>query len=212
MLLVRDLRDGARLLVRHKPFAAAALAVMALGVGATTAVFSVVRAVLLRPLPYRAPDRLVLFRADGAGVAHQALLTGHELAAIRTRPDLFASIAVINESEGNLTTPGEMTAVTAASPSDNFMETLGTGPMMGRMVSRRDIGPRWVSAVDISYELWQRQWHGDPSIVGRQIDVNNIPVTVVGVLAAEFRLYLGPNVPVSPRIDVWFPRAAGYDE
>src|SRR3954451_21125143 len=108
MLLVRDLRDGARLLVRHKPFAIAAFAVMALGIGATTAVFSVVRAVLLRPLPYRAPDRLVLFRADGPGVVRRALLTGHELAAIRTRPDLFASIAVINESAGNLTTPGEM--------------------------------------------------------------------------------------------------------
>ena len=212
MLLLRDLRYGARLLARHKSFAVAALVVMALGVGATTAVFSVVRAVLLRPLPYRAPDRLVLFRADGAGVAHQALLTGHELAAIRTRPDLFVSIAVVNESEGNLTTPGEMTAVTAASPSDNFMETLGTGPMLGRMVSRGDIGPRWVSAVDISCELWQRQWHGDPSIVGRQIEVNNIPVTVVGVLPPGFRLHLGPNVPVSPRIDVWFPRAAGYDE
>jgi putative ABC transport system permease protein len=80
MLVLRDLRHGARLLARHKSFSIAALAVIALGIGVTTAVFSVVRAVLLRPLPYRAPDRLVLFRADGPGVSRQALVTGFELA------------------------------------------------------------------------------------------------------------------------------------
>jgi predicted permease len=212
MLLLRDFRHGARLLARHPSFAAAALAVMALGIGATTAVFTVVRAVLLRPLPYRAPDRLVLFRADGPGVAHQALLTGHELAAIRTRPDIFESIAVINQSEGNLTTPREMDAVTAASPSDNFLETLGVGPMLGRMVSLRDIGTQWMTGVDISYELWQQRWYGDPAIVGRQIEVNNIPVTIVGVLPSGFRLHLGPGVPVTPRLDMFFPRGPGYDE
>src|SRR5262249_45678576 len=103
MHLLRDLRYGARILARHKSFGIAAVAVMALGIGATTAVFSVVRAVLLRPLPYRAPNRLFLVRADGPGVAHQALVTGYELAAMRARPDLFASIAVVNASEGNLT-------------------------------------------------------------------------------------------------------------
>src|SRR5262245_46246726 len=134
MLLLRDLRFGARILLRNKSFATAALAVLALGIGATTAVFSVVRAVLLQPLPYREPDRLVLFRADGPGASRQALVTGEELAAVRTRPDLFESIGVINESPGSLTTPGEMEAVTAASPSDNFLETLGITPLLGRMV------------------------------------------------------------------------------
>src|SRR5207247_10152378 len=108
MTVLRNLRYGLRILARNPTFGAAAVTVVALGIGAGTAVFSVVRAVLLQPLPYREPERLVLFRADGPGIVRQALVTGHELAAIRTRPDVFESIAVINESPGNLTSPGEM--------------------------------------------------------------------------------------------------------
>jgi predicted permease len=212
MTFLRDLRHGFRLLACNPTFAVASLTVVALGIGATTAVFSVVRAVLLQPLPYREPQRLALVRADGPGVVRQALVTGEELAAIRTRPDIFESIAVINESPGNLTSPGDMEAVTAASPSDNFLETLGMRPTLGRMVSLQDIGPKWVTAVDISYELWQRRWHGDPDIIGKPIEINNIPMTIAGILPAGFSLHLGPNVPITPRLDVWFPRGPGYDE
>jgi len=212
MNLLRDLRYGLRILTRNPTFAATALTVIALGIGATTAVFSVVRAVLLTPLPYRDANRLVLFRADGPGIVRQALVTGHELAAIRTRPDLFESIAVINQSPTSLTMPGDMEAVRGASPSDNLLDTLGLKPFMGRMVTGSDIGPRWVTAVTISYELWQRRWHGDPDIIGKLIEANNIPVTVVGVLPPRFTLYLGPNVPVPTHLDLFFPRAPGYDE
>src|SRR3989442_14508364 len=107
MNLLRDLRFGLRMLTRAPSYAIAALAVVSLGIGATTAVFSVVRGVLLQPLPYREPDRLVLFRADGPGFAREALVTGEELAAIRDRTDLFESVAVINQSEGNLTSPDD---------------------------------------------------------------------------------------------------------
>ena len=72
----------------------------------------------------------MLFRADGPRGRAAALVTGEELAAIRSRPDVFESVAVINESPGNLTSPGEMEAITAASPSDNFMETLGLRPAL----------------------------------------------------------------------------------
>jgi putative ABC transport system permease protein len=212
MNVLRDLRYAFRGLTRNPTFAATALTVVALGIGASTAVFSVVRAVLLQPLPYREPGRLVLFRADGPGVVRQALVTGEELAAIRGRPDVFESVAVINESPGNLTSRDEMEAVSAASPSDNFFETLGMRPMLGRMVSRQDVGPEWVTAVDISYELWQRHWHGDAGIVGKPIEINNIPMSIAGVLPRGFKLHLGPNVPLSPTLDVWFPRGPGYDE
>ena len=213
MNFLRDLRFGFRILTRNPTFGAAAIIVVALGIGATTAVFSVVRGVLLQPLPYREPDRLVLFRADGPGISRQALVTGQELAAIKSRSDLFESIGVINESGGNLTAPADqMEAVTAASPSDTFLETLGMKPFLGRMVTRQDVGPQWVSAVDISYELWQRRWQGDPDIVGKPIEVNNIPMTIAGVLPPHFMLELGPNVPIPRRLDIWFPRGPGYDE
>jgi hypothetical protein len=150
--LIRDLRFGVRLFTRHTTFAAAAVTVVALGIGATTTVFSIVRAVLLQPLPYREPQRLVLFRTDGPGIVRQALITGYEVAAIRTRPDLFESIAVINESPGNITGPGDMEAVTAASPSDNFLDTLGMHPALGRMVSRQVIVDQLLAD-----RMWPRQ-------------------------------------------------------
>ncbi|HEY2905265.1 MAG TPA: ABC transporter permease [Vicinamibacterales bacterium] len=211
MTFLRDFRFGLRILTRNPSYSVAALAVMALGIGATTAVFSVVRAVLLTPLPYREPNRLVLFRADGPGFSRQALLTSAERAELRGRTELFESVAVINDSEGNLTSPDDMEAVSGASASENFLGTLGVKPLIGRAVSRVDFGEKWVSGIDISYEMWQRHWHGDPGILGRQIEVNNIPMTVVGIMPRGFRLDLGPGVGLATRIDVWYPRGDGRD-
>lgn len=199
------------MLSRNRSFTAAALVVLALGVGTSTAVFSAVSGVLLTPLAYRQPDRIVLARADLPGYRHQAALTAEELLALRQRTDVFESVAVINQSEGNLTARDHMAAVTAASISDNFFETLGVAPLIGRSVSRTDIGAQWVSGVDIGYEVWQRQFKGDPGIIGRQVELNNRLMTIVGVLPRDFRLYLGPGVEVPTRVDIWYPRAAGYD-
>ena len=211
MSLLRDLRFGLRLLRRNPSYACSAVVVVALGIGATTAVFSVVRGVLLQPLPYRDPSRLVLFRADLVGYNHQAALTSEEMVALRERSDLFEAVAVVNDSEGNLTSPDDMQAATAASVSDNFLETLGVAPMLGRSVARADIGSEFVSGVDIGFDVWQRHFNGDPKIVGRRIDVNNRPMTVVGVLPRGFRLHLGPGVNVSTQLDILYPRVAGYD-
>jgi predicted permease len=210
MLFLRNLRLGCRSLRRHPSFAASAVAVMSVGIGTTTAVFSVVRGVILTPLPYREPSRVVLFRVDLPAYRNQAALNREELFALQDRTDLFESVAVINESEGNLTAPDQMEAVPAASASDNFLETLGVTPLLGRTVSRKDVGRQWVDAVTISYELWQRQFQLDPKILGRQIEVNNLPMRVAGVLPKDFRLYLGPGV-IAPRIDIWYPRPASYD-
>ena len=140
MSIVRDLRYALRLLGRNRGFAIAAIGVVALGIGATTAVFSVVRGVVLTPLPYREPERIVLVRADLAGYEHQALLNPVELLAIRDRSDLFESVGVINLSEGNFTAPDVMAAATAASISDNFLDTLGVSLLLGRSVAARDVG------------------------------------------------------------------------
>jgi predicted permease len=211
MILLRDLRYGVRILARNPPFAVAAVTLIALGIAATTAVFSVIRGVLLTPLPYGDPHRIVLFRADLPGFANQAALNREELFALRDRPDLFESVAVINESEGNLTEPDRMAAVTAVSASDNFLDTLGVAPLLGRPVTNRDIGERWVNAVVISDEAWHRHFNGDPQIVGRRIEVNNLPMTVAGVMPRGFRLYLGSGVPLPTRVDIWYPRGPGYD-
>ena len=118
MLFLRHLRLGLRLLRRNPSFAVSAIAVMALGIGATTAVFSVVKGVLLTPLPFREPDRVVLFRADAPGYVHQAALNREEFFAVRDRNDLFESVAVLNESPASLTAPDQMEAVTGVSATD----------------------------------------------------------------------------------------------
>jgi hypothetical protein len=201
MLFLGSLHLGVRLLRRNPSFALSAVAVMALGIGASTAVFSVVRGVLLTPLPYREPNRVVLFRADVPGHVHQAALNREELHALRDRTDLFESVAVLNESPGSLTSPDHMEAVTAVSASDNFLATLGVTPILGRTATRKDVGEGFVNAVTISHDLWERQFQRAPDVVGGALEVNNLPMRIVGVLPKGFHLYLGPGV-IVPGIDL----------
>src|SRR4051812_13337078 len=119
MTILRDLRFGFRILFRNPSFSVAAVAVLALGIGATTAVFSVVRGVLLQPLPYRDVDRLVTFRADAPGVDHTPALTTDEFFALRARTDLFEDAATANESPASITGVEDMERVTSASISDS---------------------------------------------------------------------------------------------
>jgi hypothetical protein len=100
-------------------------------------------------------------------------------------------------------------AIIAVGMGDNFL-SLGVAPVMGRQVSSRaDAGERWITGVNISFELWQRRWHGDPAVVGRGIEVNNIPMRIVGIMPRGFRLYLGEATGIAPRVDVWFPISPG---
>lgn len=194
-------------------YAAAALAVMALGIGASTAVFTVVRAVLMQPLPYREPGRLVLFRADAPGYQRYPGITGNEFHALKERTNLFEDVAAINGVNANLTDGDEMERVAGGSATDNFLPLLGVVPAAGRPLSARlDFGERFVRSVVISHELWQRRWQGDPSLVGRHISVNNLDVEVVGITPRGFRTYLGTDAEVAPRIDIWFVNAIGHDD
>jgi hypothetical protein len=182
MLLLRNLRFAVRILRRHPSFAASAIVVMALGIGASTAVFSVVKGVLLTPLPFHEPDRVVLVRADLPGYVRQPALNREEWYALRDRTDLFESVAVLNESPASLTSADHMEAVTGVSASDNFLATLGVSPILGRAVTRSDVGGGFVNAVTISYDLWERQFKRDPDVVGRPLEVNNRPMGLVGVV------------------------------
>jgi predicted permease len=209
--MLRDLRFGLRLLRRTPVFAVAALTILGLGVGATTAVFTVVRGVLLEPLPYRNPERLVLFRASLPGYPRYPLLTPAELSALRDLTNVFEAVAPINQTQANLTSPDDMEAVTAAAVGDNFFETLGVAPALGRLATRQDVGasPRPVAIGD---DLWRAHFHADPAIVGRTIEIDNRPAVVVGVMPRGFRLYLGPGIDVASHLDVLFARGRGWDD
>jgi putative ABC transport system permease protein len=208
--MLRDFRFGLRILRRHPSYACAAIAVMALGVGATTAVFSVLRGVLITPLPYREPSRLVLFRADLPGVAHEAALTSDEYHALKSRTDLFEHVAAAVETDGNLTTPDDMAPLNAVAVTDNFLETLGVVPALGRSLRSGDGGPG--GRVAIAYDVWQRHFRGDASIVGQTIEINNGALTVAGVLPRGFKAYLGAGVALPIQMDVLLLRGKGYDD
>ncbi len=205
--MLRDLRFGLRILRRHPSFALAAIGVLALGISATTAVYSVLRGVLIAPLPYRDPARLVLFRADLPGIAQTPALTSLEFATLRARTDLFESVAAAVRALGNLTAPDVMAPVNAVAVSENFLDTLGVVPVLGRGVERGDS----LAPIHISYEVWQRYFNGNPATVGGAIDVNGRPRVVAGVLPRGFRAYLGSGVTLSPQVDLLYFRSSGYD-
>jgi putative ABC transport system permease protein len=208
----QDLRYAVRLFGRAPAFTAVAVITLALGIGATTALFNVVYAVLLRPLPYADPERLVMIRAIGADGTPQPVLSGAEIADLRDAR-VFSSVGGLVAVDGNLTDASdgvEMEQVPAANATDDFLTTLGIRPARGRLLDvRRDTAKGRITAVLISHELWQRRYAADPEIVGRLIESNNISVAVAGVLPQGFQVYLGQDTQVPARIDLWF--SAGMD-
>jgi putative ABC transport system permease protein len=212
MKVVQDLRFACRLLIRNRSFALAALTVIALGIGATTAVFTIVRSVLLRPLPYAQTDRLVVIRADSSRGMQQTLLTPQEYFALRARPDILQDVASYNGVDGNVTGVDDMEVLSAASITENFFDVLGVRPFAGRTLTiKDDFGPRFVSGVMISYELWQRRWRGERGIIGRHVEFNNIDTTVVGMMPPGFSLQFGPGAPIQRHVDLWFPNQITND-
>jgi hypothetical protein len=170
----------------------------------------VVRATLLQPIPYHEPDRLVPLRADAPGYNRYPGVTGNRFHALCERTDLFEDLPAIDGVNANLTDEGDMERVAGGSATDNFLSLLGVGTAAGRPLSAAlDLGPDSVRSVVIGHELWQRRWHGDRSIIGRHISVDNIDVEVVGATLPSFRTYLGADASVSPRIDIWFVNTMG---
>jgi putative ABC transport system permease protein len=212
-VVAQDIRYALRLLTRNPGFAAVAIVTLALGIGATTAMFAVVHAVLLKPLPYVDPDRLVILKApDGDGTMRPLLATS-EVRDLRETAGLFERIGAVILVAGSLTSAegsAGMERIAAVNSSDDFLPALGVRPVLGRLLDERiDVGSQGVRAVLISSELWRRRYNSDPAIIGRTIEVNNIQVAIVGVLPTGFQLYAGQDTRLPARPDVWF--SAGMD-
>jgi predicted permease len=201
----RDVRHALRGLARNPVFTAAAAASLALGIGATTAVFSVVDAVLLRPLPYEEPERLVIVWNEfpGAGLARLPM-AGVQVAALKEEPDLFEDVAAVWATSATLTgADGEPAQVSTGLVSPNLLTVLGLDLALGPgFVPDGSPAPQGVL---LSEELWRTAFGADPGIVGRTITVEGGPVAVAGVLPAGFRLYLPEDAGVPPRFDLYTP-------
>jgi putative ABC transport system permease protein len=198
--LVRDIRYGCRLFARTPGFSFVIVATLALVIAANATVFSVMHAVLWRALPYPDADRLVVVDAEVRGAA-RAGLSGGETLDLQAEPDLFDGLAYVIGVDAHLNIDGEMERVAAVSASDDALPLLGAVPLsLGRpLQEERDGGLNsTIRSVVISHQLWQRRLGSDPRAVGRRIEVNNIDVEIVGVLAPDFTFPAMPSSPSRP--------------
>ncbi|MFP3939967.1 MAG: ADOP family duplicated permease [Thermoanaerobaculia bacterium] len=177
-----DLRFALRGLRRQPGFAAAAVLTLALGTGADTAVFSVVRGVLLRPLPFPEPDRLVqllgVHRRDGMD---QGTISYPNAVDVSRLVDSFESVAVYDEWEVLVRWDEGARKLQGASVSASYFETLGVAPAAGRFFRAEENEPGSASVVVLSYGLWQRRFGGEPGVVGRTLELDGRGYRVVGV-------------------------------
>src|SRR4051794_17943486 len=196
---LQDLRYSLRVLFKSPGFAAAAIVVLALGIGANTAVFSVVDAVLLRPLPFPEPQRLMAVRLTDPKQDLFGSFGDADFIAFRDRQKSFAHIGAyaLGLGDYSFSNGGEARRVRAVAVTSGFFDTLAIGPERGRGFQSENDRAEAAPVVVLSHEFWQRQLASDPQIVGRTINLNGRPYTVTGIMRAGIRF------PSNEAVDVW---------
>ena len=181
--LLQDLRYAARMLRKQPGFTVVVTLTLALGIGANTAIFSVVNAVLLRPLPYREPDRLVaVWEVNLSDASRKSRVTPANALDWREQNDVFEDLAMFGASGGNLTGDGDPEQLLGANVSESYFRVLGVEPLLGRTFVPEEHVPGANQVVVLSHGLWQRRFGGQADIIGRDIRLNDTPRTVVGVM------------------------------
>ena len=183
----RDLAYAWRGLRRQPGFTIAAVITVALCVGANTAIFGVVDAVLLQPLPYAHADRLVMVWNHWTNWP-QTWLSQPEAYDYEAQTQAFSGFAAYAEGAANLTGDAEPERVHVGLIAPSFLPTVGVAPLLGRNFTTEEDRPNGPEAALLDYGLWQRRYAADRGILGRRIAVNGVPTTVVGVLPRGFRL------------------------
>ena len=206
--LLQDIRYALRMCLRTPGFTAVAVIALALGIGANTAIFSIVNAVLLEPLPFRDPARLVvLWETNAARPGRPNVLGPANFYRWQQAATAFERMAPFYDYPVNLTGAGEPEELIAQDVTPDFFPTLGVPPLAGRTFAP-DEGPEGQNAVAVlSFALWQRRFGGDASIVGRTIQLGGLPITVIGVMPAEMRLFVKRGSRTGRTADLWRPFA-----
>ncbi len=205
-----DIGFAFRTFLRHRGFTAVALLVLALGIGATTAIFSVVDTVLLKSLPYADADRLVtISHVDDERSVMNGLFSPQDYDDFRASASSFEAIGAYFYAEGqtsiDLLGDGPPTQVTAAYVTEGFLPTLGVEPILGRMFAPEEVVPGASATVVLSYGLWQTRFGADPGAIGNSVNLEGTSFTVIGVMPAAFSL------PV-PEVRLWLPISLSTDD
>jgi len=185
--LWQDLRYGVRMLLRQPGFSLVAVLTLALGIGASTAIFSIVNVVILNPFPYRDHTRLFLVRQNltKIGAAEQVRASGPEFADF-SKSQLFEQVAAWEPVSRNLTGGQEPERVAPAKVSPEFFSMLGIEPLLGRVMRPEEYGPKGERVLVISYGLWQRRFGGDKGVLGKTVALDDEPYTIIGVMPQRF--------------------------
>lgn len=204
--LIEDVAFAVRLLRKQKGFAVVAVLTLALGIGVNTALFAVVHAVLLRPLQFPDPDRLVrvTFHMPGLGLRDVAF-SAPEMDDLRERAGVFSELSVTFPASANLTGAKRPERVEFLGVSPGYFKLLGVLPQLGRMVGPEDEAPGFSQTVVISDALWRSSYGADRGAIGKSLQLDNDPYVIVGVLPPGFR---HPGRTVARDVEAFAP--AGY--
>jgi putative ABC transport system permease protein len=196
-----DLRYAARMLRNRPGFTAVAIVTLSLGIGANTAIFSVVDAVLLRPLPFPNPEKIALVRDDLTGRQAQNVgLSVDELKDLQERSGVFEQLSAVWPVDANLTGSDRPERIELLAVSPNYFSLLGANAQLGRVFGPQDETPGFAEGVVISEGLWRRVFGSDPNILGRKIYADSDLYTVVGVMPPGFR---HPGQTLRNEVEMW---------
>lgn len=215
--LLQDIRYAVRGIAKAPAFSLLVILTLAVGIGANSAIFSFVNAVLLRPLPYPSADRLAILWS-GLGYSGRAPFSSFEVFHLRQRSKQFDQIAGIWVTNGALPGDGPAEQVKVADVTSNFLPLLCPRPALGRFFGPEDDLENAPSTIILTRGVWARRFGSDPSIIGRSIRYGRHRSTVIGVLSADFRLIFPDDASVPPNVEVfesvpvgpWQPDGPGF--
>jgi len=201
--LWQDVRYGVRVLLKHKGFTTIAVVTLALGIGANTAIFSVVNELLLRRLPYSDPDRIMMVWEVTPSGRHENTTSRGNFRTWRERNQSFEAMAAFSDQRLNLTGDGAPEEVPVQFATPELFQILGIQPIVGRVFTQAEADPHQGQVALLSYGLWQRRFGGDPGVVGKTIKLHGSPFNVVGVMPADFQWHIKKRSGTGKAPDIW---------
>jgi putative ABC transport system permease protein len=183
--LLQDIRYGIRMLIKKPGFTAVALIALTLGIGANTAIFSVINAALLRSLPYKEPDSLIVPATVKPGVYDQGSVTYADVLDYQKEQEIFASVAAFRPTSIDLAGDGDPVRAQAAIVSEDYFRVMGAEPLLGRAFLPEEQQPNGPRVVVLSYGFWQKQFGADPAVLDKTIAVSGRPASIVGVMPKD---------------------------
>ena len=199
---LQDVRYGARVLARNKGFTAVAVLTLALGIGANTAIFSVVNDLLLRPLPYTEAERVVMLWEVTPSGRHMNTTSRANFREWRAQGASFESVAAFTDQRMNLTGLGEPEEIAVQFATPDLFKVLGVEPIHGRVLVEED-GNQGTAGVVLSHGFWKRRFGGDPGLVGKPITLNGTPFNVVGVMPPSFHWHIKQRSGTGKPAELW---------